>query len=141
VKTQWRCDVLHTNMATNQKFHRQPFATVRKPPMIYVTKSVYMFRTFVTSALRTGPIVGPIHHTAIAVPRYSRGIRSAIVPPPSTRGAPPNAVVVSMSQTGCRVYIRTTHEEPKHDELAHACGNCSGNGEDDEEQVAGMIQR
>jgi len=38
----------------------------------------------------TGPTVGPDIHSAIAVPLYSRGIMSAIVPPPSASGADPN---------------------------------------------------
>jgi hypothetical protein len=36
-------------------------------------------------------LLGPIIQTAIAVPRCSRGIKSAIVPPPRTIGAPPTA--------------------------------------------------
>jgi hypothetical protein len=82
-----------TSIAISQKFHLQPFASMRKPPTIGPTH---------------GPIVGPIIQTmnvsvgfevsedleiinlpTIAVPLCSLEIRSAIVPPPNTSGAPP----------------------------------------------------
>jgi hypothetical protein len=82
-----------TKIAISQKFHLQPFASMRKPPTMGPTH---------------GPIVGPIIQTlqvscssvdlcilenidlpTIAVPLCSREIKSAIVPPPSTSGAPP----------------------------------------------------
>jgi hypothetical protein len=35
--------------------------------------------------------------------------------------------------------ILTAHEEPKHNELAHARRNGSGNREDDEQKIATMV--
>lgn len=47
--------------------------------------------------------LGPINQTAIAVPLFSLGIISAIVPPPSARGAPPKPYQISVEvQDGIR---------------------------------------
>jgi hypothetical protein len=79
-------------MATNQKFHLQPFATVKKPPTIGPTH---------------GPMVGPIIQTAIAVPRCSREIRSAMVPPPRTIGAPPTVPIKNLNTMNMLILVET----------------------------------
>jgi hypothetical protein len=76
----------------------------------------------------------------MAVPRCWRGMRSAIVPPPSTRGAPPKPVHISIYR-GNEIVVRTAHEKSEHDELAHAGCNSSSDGEYDEQEITAMIQR
>jgi hypothetical protein len=63
-------------------------------------------------------LLGPIIHTAIAVPRCCRGIRSAIVPPPSTMGAPPKPKKISNCIPRIGLHALTSHEESEHDELS-----------------------
>jgi hypothetical protein len=60
--------------ARTQNTQRQPFASARYPQAIGPT---------------IGPTKGPIEYKVIATPRRSCFTRSAIVPPPSVRGAAP----------------------------------------------------
>lgn len=36
--------------------------------------------------------------------------------------------------------VLTAHEESERDELTHVCGNCSSDGEDNEQEVAAVVQ-
>ena len=77
---------------------------------------------------------------AMAVPLCSRGIKSAIVPPPNTIGAPPTAAFLSVNACNHRVFgFPTAHHKPEHYEHAHVCRDGGCNGKNDEEQVARMI--
>jgi hypothetical protein len=52
-------------------------------------------------------MVGPIIQTAIAVPRCSLGIKSAIVPPPNTIGAPPKHPIKNLNTINCPILDAT----------------------------------
>lgn len=86
-------------------------------------------------------LLGPIIHTAIAVPLCSRGMRSAIVPPPRTKGAPPTAVhKLSFAGVDEVMCILTAHQEPEHYEHFHVRRDRSSDSKDDEQQIAAMVQ-
>lgn len=95
-------------MATNQKFHLQPLAAVRKPPMIGPTQGPtanscqYLLH-------KNGRLylLGPIIQTTMAVPRCSLLIKSAIVPPPSTIGAPPKQPIKNRKTTNWPILVDT----------------------------------
>jgi hypothetical protein len=36
--------------------------------------------------------------------------------------------------------LLASHEESKDDELAHVCSDCSSNGQNDEKEIAAVIQ-
>lgn len=66
-------------------------------------------------------------------------MRSAIVPPPKTIGAPPKPKNVSVCLAN-EADSPTSHEKPENDELAHVGCNCCGDRENDEEEIAAVIQ-
>ena len=80
---------------------------------------------------------------AMADPRCSATIRSAIVPPPFVIGAMPHAPkeLVRTSRHEKASPLKLTSEEPEHHQGVHARCQGTGDGEQDKSDVADVVDR